>query len=529
MELSNLIEVMTSTSIATIVTTMTIALPLIVTAIHKLVETYKTNFVMTVFNKDWALRVFRVLLIASLAAVVVWVVLFFRDSECLCCFSIILCVITLLLLVSLILLVARIVYYALPQKFIQLIFSKINRAKYPTYYFEKETYIPLRDKEKEKKRFENYSKVLEYDAQETGLYVILSRAYWLSEEPIRNKIRTFWEKKCRDASLVKENKNYYTNGYYNFIHELETIAVDKHDVKLQVEAINFTNIFLSAHLPVPEKYGEPHDRTDRRRFISSETLESLWITILNSLDGGDDRMFEKYWQIVNNYCSRKYDTVGIEIAYDFDREYVTMYVLHFACCAYIIYKKRYDLLKHAFNYSQSYPLKWILLPKDYNEIIQVYLHTRNQYEDWTYSEHFRFRKDYNIYSEILALSSLEIFASLLLYMKFEKRSIDVVELRAKDKEKIKKLITYVDSFQNNRELIEALGIEEDFLSSKQEIITTLESLTIEKETKKEENTQESKNEYKCDKLFETMIKALDDFKKECLSFFGEIISNIRSK
>ena len=61
--MSDMIEVITSASITTIVTIMTIALPLILSAVHKLVETYRTHYVMTVFNKDWSLILFRIVLI----------------------------------------------------------------------------------------------------------------------------------------------------------------------------------------------------------------------------------------------------------------------------------------------------------------------------------------------------------------------------------------------------------------------------------------------------------------------------------
>ena len=234
--------------------------------------------------------------------------------------------------------------------FINVIFKKIDNSKTPKFYFSPEIYKYSSDKKEETKRLKKYYKTEEYDERTTFLFIVLARIYVTSNEiSVRKEILKYWDDKCRKASLQKNDYNYYTNGFYNFIHEIETWAIEKEDKNLQIESIKFTNILLNAHLPRPRKLGERESDEDERVYISYETLKSLWRTIRTCIDAGDEEMFKRYWQIVNNMSSRKYESRFISKPKNFDDEKIKFLVLHFACCAYLIASKRYELLKYALD------------------------------------------------------------------------------------------------------------------------------------------------------------------------------------
>lgn len=471
MELDNLINVTTSVAITTIVTIMTIALPLMITSMHRLVELYKTNYAMNIFNSDSSLKWFRVILIISVSIAVCWVILFFIDAHTILCYaSIALCGLTLALLINLIILVARIVYYTLPNKFINVIFKKIDNSKTPKFYFSPEIYKYSSDKKEETKRLKKYYKTEEYDERTTFLFIVLARIYVTSNEiSVRKEILKYWDDKCRKASLQKNDYNYYTNGFYNFIHEIETWAIEKEDKNLQIESIKFTNILLNAHLPMPRKLGERESDEDERVYISYETLKSLWRTIRTCIDAGDEEMFKRYWQIVNNMSSRKYESRFISKPKNFDDEKIKFLVLHFACCAYLIASKRYELLKYALEYSQSHPFHWELIPEKSDDIVGLYILTKQAYSNWQYEMDFTFSDDYNLYDKKKICYPFEQLAILLLFYSWNGEDAKNVQIEKKKHKFINNLISLINVYPEEMEWYGYLHMED--LDCRKEAIT----------------------------------------------------------
>ena len=478
--MSDLIEVMTSAAIVTIVTIMTIALPVIITSMHKLVELYKTNYVMSIFNSDKALVWFRWLLVFAVSIAIAWVILFFVGCNCWFYWvSIALCIATLALMSSMIILVARVVYYTLPNKFIQIVFDKIRESKAPNFYFDPIIYTYSRDKKEEKKRLKKYYKTEEYDEESTILFIVLARVYVsVTEESIRKNILEFWEEICRNASLQANGFKYYTNCFYNFIHEIEDWTIDHQDTKLQKDAIKFTNILLSAHLPKPRKLGEPENNTDERMYVTYNTRKSLWKTIRRSVDLGSEEMFQKYWQIVNNMCSRKYESlIRYSNPKDFSNEQVCMDILHYSCCAYLIAVKKYDLLKYVLNYSQTSPFHWQLLPEKIGDIIVHYTFTKQAYADMQYEMDFTFSDDYNLYDEKKACFPIEQLTILLLYYRwaFKTEGEPSVEIQEKEEKYIQNLIEFAKAYPDSFNWVKSLGLDE-FAKYKDEIVQYLQNL-----------------------------------------------------
>lgn len=479
-ELSDLIEVITSAAIVTIVTIMTIALPLIITAIHKLIDIYKTSYVMYLFNKDIVLRWFRVVMMVAIVATIFWVIVFFNRYYCLVYYSsIALCFITLALIFSLIILVARVVYYSLPSSFIKIIIKKIEKCETPERYFDPFVYKPLLDKERERERIKLLKEIDAFDEKLTFYFVILTHIFVTTdEELVRNEVKKYWEELCRKASKQQNNFNYYVNSYYNFIHKLEDWAIDNKDISLQKEAVLFTNIMLKAHLPEPRKYGEPENHIDERKYITAETRESLWKTIRKSIDLGDAEMFQTYWQIVNNISSIKYERSTIyNEPKDFSTERYMMYSLHYSCCAYLIATNKYNLLKYVLEYSQSHPFHWQLLPESIDDVIGLFIFNKDAYNDLSYEMRFSFSEDFNLYTPQKRNYPIEQFTTLLLYCLWDRKEQDIPqhEMNQQQKYYIQNLIAIVQQYPTNMEWSTYLDIV-DLKKYKTEITQFLQKL-----------------------------------------------------
>ena len=473
------IEVVTSVAIGTIISIMTIALPIIISTMHNLADRYQTNYVLSVMNRDWTLVLFRILLLASLEISVAWIVCFFHAPESLCSIAILLFVFALLLTLSLIILVARMVYFSMPDKLFRIVERGIAKVSAPQEYFNPNVYNPFLykiDSPQEKQRFKKLQKFDSFESSTTRLWVIVVRIFALygSDVELRKEILKFWENTCRKASKIgRDDVKRYTKDYYNFIYELADWAIEHNNVKLQEDTITFMGLLLNAHLPKLAKYGEKETEEHRKKyFLSYESFECLWKTMRKSVDSQSDDMFKKYWQIVNNFFSRKYEEEGLMHT---DERNVFL-IVHYLCCSYVMGRKKYNLIEYALNYSQQSKFQWYLIPSNIVDVLKGYLFVKEWYSDWEHKERFSFTEDYNLFADIIISNPIAQFSVLLLLLfGNDAEELKKISVDKKHQLYLKQLCDTLNHTDENTDWVKYLHIE-DSIEQKSILSAKLERL-----------------------------------------------------
>lgn len=528
------IEVITAVAIGTIVSIMTIALPIIVDTMHKLADRYQTNYVLSLINRDWALVLFRILLLTSLEVSTAWVICYLYAPEKLYSVAILLFVFALLFTLSLIILVARMVYFSMPDKLFHVVERRIIKVSPPKEYFNPNVYdIFLYNPEspQEKKRQKKLQDFDSYDSDKTRLYVIVTRIFALygSDIQLRKEILNFWERTCRAASKVEKNDiKRYTTDYYNFIYELADWAIEHNNAKLQEDTITFMGLLLNAHMGKQRKYGEKETEEHRKKyFLSHETLECLWKTMRKSVDSLSDDMFKKYWQIVNNFYSRKYmgiiqsshDNTNAENEYA-EIERYNFLILHYLCCSYLMGRKKYNLVEYVLHYSQQSKFEWYLIPNDINDALYTYLTVKEWYSDWTHKEHFSFTEDYNLFADIIISNPIAQFTILLLILfRNETDELKKMTIDKKHQPYLRQLYDTLEYTDENTDWVKYLHLE-DFIKQKTNISTSLGSLLTPDATAAEACTFRKRTTQNC--------TTEEHCANKIVSFFKSIWSKIKN-
>lgn len=521
------IEVVTAVAIGTIISIMTIALPIIVSTMHNLADRYQTNYVLSLINRDWTLVLFRILLLASLEVSAAWIICYLYSPEKLYSVAILLFVFALLFTISLIILVARMVFFSMPEKLFNVVERKIKNVSPPKEYFTPEVYDIFSYESGSPQEIKRQKKLQEfdsYDSDKTRLFVIIARIFALygSDVQLRKEILKFWESTCRVASKVEKNDiKRYTNDYYNFIYELADWAIEHNNTKLQEDTINFMGLLLNAHLEKLRKYGEKEKEEHKKKYyLSIETFECLWNTMRKSVDGPNEDMFKKYWQIVNNFYSRKY--MGIPSFSDktnlekdkAEEERFLFLVVHYLCCSYLIGRKKYNLVEYVLHYSQQSNFEWYLIPNDINDALYTYFRVKEWYSDWTHKEHFSFTEDYNLFSDIIISNPIAQFTILLLFIfegnaaKLNKEPID-----EKFQPYLKQLCNTLNYTDESTDWIKYLHLE-GAITHKSLLLTNLEGLlnanTTAAETCKftKQRAQNNETEKHCIKNIMSRIRSI---------------------
>ena len=492
------IEVVTSVAIGTIISIMTIALPVIVSTMHNLADKYQTTHVLFVMNQDWTLVIFRILLLASLEASTAWIICFFHTPEKLYSIAILLFAFALLLTFSLIILVARMVYFSMPDKLFHIVEREIAKVSAPQEYFNPDVYNPFLykfDSPQEKQRLKQLQKFDSFESSTTRLWIVVARIYALygSDVELRKEILKFWENICRRASKIeRDGIKRYTKDYYNFIYELADWAIEHNNVKLQEETITFMGLLLNAHLPQLAKFGEKETEEHRKKyFLSYDSFECLWKTMRKSVDSQSDDMFKKYWQIVNNFYSRKYMSIQSTNSEDesekknAEQEKFIFLVVHYLCCSYLMGRKKYNFIEYVLNYSQQSNFVWYLIPNNINDVLDTYFCVKEWYPNWAHKDYFSFTEDYNLFADVIISNPITQFTVLLLLI-FEKDAEELknISVDSKYQSYLKQLCDTLNYTDENTDWVKYLHIEDtikhkSILSSKLESLLKINSTTVE--------------------------------------------------
>ncbi len=128
--------------------------------------------------------------------------------------------------------------------------------------------------------------------------------------------------------------------------------------------------------------------------ISEETYGWLWKNIYTICD--NPRLLKMFWansnqyfdyrlqSIIANYRTNKDGEIELSNKQEIDSretERKRFLEFHYALGGLILYKNHYKLLKYIFEYSQSEPPKYVLLPETMTEIFSWFEHFRNDFKN----------------------------------------------------------------------------------------------------------------------------------------------------
>lgn len=125
--------------------------------------------------------------------------------------------------------------------------------------------------------------------------------------------------------------------------------------------------------------------------ISEETYNWLWRNIYTICD--EPRLIKMFWANSSQYLDRRLQKIYPD--HDFEKgdiinqkevdrrnnERNQFLEFHFALGGLLLYRKQYNVLKYIFEYSQSQPPRYVLLPETMTQIFELFENFRNEYKD----------------------------------------------------------------------------------------------------------------------------------------------------
>ena len=483
------IEVVTSVAVGTIISIMTIALPVIISVVYNLTERYKTNYIVALF-KNYTLKKFAICLGISLFASIAWVLCFLYWNKALGHFTILLFIATLIAVVGLLGLILRMMNFMTPDTLFLIIKKKIKELSAPYYYFDSNVYNPFLFKYGSKQEHDRATKlrcIKEYDTKSSQLYTLMAHLFVLFEEDasLHEDIKNFWQDLCWSASKIESDTKWYTSCYYNYMYTLIDWANEHNSIKLQEESVSALSGLLYAHLGKPRKLGEPETDIHTRTYLLTwETFECMWKIMRRCVDCPNDDMFKSYWQIVNNFYLRKYEDINIKKQTNqqqdmINNEKLKYLTIQYLCCAYLFGSNKYHLVEYILNYSQQSNAAWSLIPNDANSLINRYLYVKQWYSDYSHKMHFSFTEDYNLFDEKIRINPIAQFAGMLLLIFAE--DADGLKDMSIDREDewngiyLGQLYNVIEQTNNETEWVKYLHLE-SLLKQKKSILSKLKSL-----------------------------------------------------
>lgn len=160
--------------------------------------------------------------------------------------------------------------------------------------------------------------------------------------------------------------------------------------KLNVELINSQNNKLSAieHRAVSASWllGQDFEHI----VISEETYDWIWRNLYTICD--NDKFVRMYWANVSQYFDYRLQHVRQDLNFEtgiiINKEEVEkreierkrFLELHYALGGLLLYRKKYATIKYIFDYTQSQPPSYPLLPLSMTEIFTWFEHFRNEFK-----------------------------------------------------------------------------------------------------------------------------------------------------
>lgn len=427
------VTIVLAIGVATIVSIMAVAMPILINAVINLDNRYNSTYVVDIFRSRCSVRFFQSLLIISILSIVIWCIAYYYVPSKLVCSSIILLLTTLLLVVATLLLIYDVIRFTIPASLFKIIKTYIDSSSLPRGYYNRR--LTPNDLEQ----------IKNFDTHTYRYFGVLACLYIDSIKKGDRQaefIADYWTHLLYpNTSNIKADDYYaqpllFPSCYYYFVHKVEKWVFNTNKTSLQYEeVVNLSKIMLYAHIR--------QNNSKCIWLITSETTACIWKSVRDAIDNNMDSMFKYYWQVVNNANMLYRSQLDISLS---AKEYIQYgqneYSKRaFLCCAYLLYMKKYELLKYAVEYSQSIPLKRPMLPNTIDEVFDNYVYWRRMNSDFEKSLSLNMLDNYSTNARVDTITILSDFAVFMSYL--------VLSGNTKEKEKLERGHIYVLTYSKD--------------------------------------------------------------------------------
>ena len=335
-----------------------IAYPILLEVISRLDEKYSSQIIVDLFSKEKENKFFTLSLRVSLASLLLWVLklpplikidglnyLIGKSSEYILILS------TILLIISFFYFVKKVLIYYTPTKYLPFLISR-------------------HDKNSEKSDYEYFRAIADV------LYFSIKN----QNEKISKTISDFMYgafKKVRDKNQNKEVV--YPSTYYDLVYKtIEELAFQKNKRLTFLEHRTAGSVWLLG------EFGNTK--------VSEDTYVWIWRNILLAIKYQREDYIIYHWETAFQYARQSLDYIypnysnetfeitnqaEIDIRLTDRKRFLEF---HYALGGLLLYKKHYNCLQRAFNYTQSIPPQYELLPDTMDEVFGLYFNFRDPYE-----------------------------------------------------------------------------------------------------------------------------------------------------
>lgn len=335
-----------------------IAYPILLEVISRLDEKYSSQIIVDLFSKEIENKIFTLSLRISLVSLLVWVLKFppliridslnyviGKSSEYILILS------TIVLIISFFYFVKKVLIYYTPTKYLPYLISR-------------------NDKNSKQNDFEFFRAIADV------LYFSIKN----QNEKISKTISDFMYgafKKVRDKNQNKEVV--YPSTSYDLIYKtIEELAFQKNKRLTFLEHKTAGSIWLLG------EFGNTK--------VSEDTYIWIWTNILLAIKYQREDYIIYHWETAYQYIRHALDYIHpdysketfeitnqgeIDIRLSDRKRFLEF---HYALGGLLLYKKHYNTIHRAFNYTQSIPPQYELLPDTMDEVFDLYLSFRDPYE-----------------------------------------------------------------------------------------------------------------------------------------------------
>ena len=340
--------------VALIASILGVAYPILLQVISNLDEKYKSQLITDFFKRDFLFKFFKVSLYISIFAIFVWIIGFepneffekilsilFLENYIGYTAAYLLVFSTITLLVSFFLFTSKVINYYTPYKFLSYLINK--HRKNPSFN-EYETFNAISD--------------LFY-------YAIIS-----NNEKMVNTLNDFM---FEEFKSIRENAHdvVFPKSYYDLAHNIIVILAQKEFNNLKsVEYRAASGIWL---------LGEYSKST-----ISDHTYYRLWENLKTCVFYKKDDYILYYWEQANQYFNYSISSINRiysnttfllenELEIEERRKVRKKFKeFNYALGGLLLYSQRLDCIKRIFEYTQSIPPVYDLLPLDMTEVFSLF-------------------------------------------------------------------------------------------------------------------------------------------------------------
>jgi hypothetical protein len=351
-----------------VISLLGVAYPLLLQVIARLDEKYDSDNIGNLFDKEPEGNFFRYSLISSLILIVIWSLKiqpfyqidgmnFLIDNSA----KILLALNTIFLVSTFFFFVNKILIYYTPSKFIKYLISKHNNSNNEFIYFESLADILLQSIKRQNK------------THALTLSQFFNSAFYLERKKNRNK------------------PTLYPEIYYEVVYKLiEELAILKEKRNYPLEYRTGGSVWLLGEL------------TDSQ--VSDQTYTWLWRNLRLAIHYLQEDMIVSHWENAHKFYSLSLPYIYEQRTYSAETFQVKnseevnnrklqrerFIEFHYALGGLLLYKKMYTCIKRIFNYTDSEPPKYELLPESMNKIFKFYFEVSDPYDrkfNWISSQY----------------------------------------------------------------------------------------------------------------------------------------------